>query len=295
MTNKFDISIIISNYQRLEYIQKTLYHMVLNAPRKYTWELVIAEEISHTTDKLIELLHLFDNNIKWKCALFDIKEFEKTTGITKLHNNPSATNNVAILNSDGKILIHQGNEVLATNHIYDKIVDEYYNANNLHTIIYSTTYNIPQEIQPELGESAENLDNRYISYCRQWPLQSKNYKSEVTNYISLYPKESALLLNLYDERFLLGIGADDSDFSRRFRHLPNGKQIYSDLVSLHLDHGGVNCYHDAKPDIIAMSKWNKGLSINRELFNSWDGVSFKNQQPWTPGIYGIKEVIKNYS
>ena len=287
------LSILISSFKRIEYLRRTLFTIATNEP-KCAYEVILADETSDQTPQIIEELHLYDATFPWTLVACSQKKFEEDGGPPKFFNNPSWTNNVAYKNSRGSLIVMQGNEVLPWKNCYNQILEEYDNLKeeNNHIMVYTTTYDMPEEIQIASGPQSANLTQNMVNYCSQWPLQSKQLHSMVTNYISLTSKEVWELIGGYDETYLHGIACDDSDFSRRFKSLPGAQYVYSDAVSLHCNHGSKSMYQKPKASIVTEDRWDTGLAINRAHYAKWDGTP-KNPQTWPIGTYGVTDLIRN--
>jgi predicted glycosyltransferase involved in capsule biosynthesis len=161
-------------------------------------------------------------------------------------------------------------------------------------MVMSTTYDVPRQELDKLDRYGTNLNDAFVRACHEWPLQSKAYRSDVTNYISLVPRQLWETLGGYDERYYAGISAEDSDFVRRARKLPEFKQVISEGVSLHQSHNGKTCYYNPPPSVITQARWDELVAMNHAVYRLWDEKSFKNQQKWPWGTLGIGEVITNH-
>jgi hypothetical protein len=163
---------------------------------------------------------------------------------------------------------------------------------NMYSMVMSTTFDMPKQAIESIDQYGTNLSQRIVSSLEQWPLQSREYRSDVTNYISLSTKSLWNALSGYDERYYGGISAEDSDFVRRARCLPGFKQVISDAVSLHQYHKGKTRYYNPPPSVITQPRWDEGVAINHAIYHAWDGT-YANPQKWPWGQLGSGEVITN--
>lgn len=289
------ISILISSYKRLEFLKRVLFSIAVHGPSQ-PYEVIIADETSDQSEAILEQLHLYDARFQWKFVSCSQEKYEEEGGPKKFFNNPSWTNNVAFRYSSGSLIFLQGNDCVAWNRPYDKMIEDFGNGQN--SLVFSTTYNMPDNVQLASGPEGANLTQGMVDYCKEWPLQSIDLQTLVTNYISLTHKKVWVRLGGYDENYVKGIACEDSDFVQRFRALPQfpsdekPQVIFSNAISLHCDHGGKTMYNEAKPSIITTEKWDEGLNINREYYHSWDGT-YGNRQTWPLGTYGITGVIEH--
>lgn len=278
------ISIIISSYNRIELFRRSLYSLVKNRPKE-DWELIVVDEES-TQDVLKEIRN-FESQIPFKFVKVKTKDIEAKLNVKKYHNNPCVTNNIGFAHSSGDKIFLMGNEIIVWDDAINKMVQEI--PEDLNYLILSTTYDVPEQIINILDNYGQNLTSNMVKFCKHWPLQSINYRSNVTNYLSLVNRSAWENLDGYDERYFGGIACEDSDFYQRFRALSSNKVILSSAISLHQFHGGKTTYYEPKD--ISKENWDKGVSKNREFFNKWDG-SYKNPQGWKSGDFKV-EVITN--
>jgi hypothetical protein len=265
---------------------------------------VVVADDGSDQDTLGEL-RTFSAKFPWKFVRVDTAEFVAKTGIEKFHNNPCLTNNIAFRHSTGDLIFQQGNEVIAWGSAYDQLIadiprackdctDETCSEGEAaeHFMVMSTTYDVPQQYLDLLDPYGQNLTPGIVNECRRWPLQSKAYRSDVTNYICLASRALWEKLNGYDERYFGGISAEDSDFVRRARCLPDFKQVISEGLSLHQFHGGKTCYYSPRPSVISEQRFDEGCQINRAIYDAWDNT-YENRTPWQTGTFGVAEVISN--
>lgn len=282
-------SILISSYERLPLFKRTLWS-IANRPPSIPFEVIIADDNSPSKDQIVAELHKY--NFPSKFITVDTNEFTKQTGIFKFHNNPSLTNNVAFKHSQGKYIFLMGNECIAWHHVFDILLKEHKLNSQLNVpcLMFSRTHDIPQSVLIYLDVYGSNLTQNMVDFTSNFPLQSRYYHSDVTNYLSLTTRDVWEQLQGYDERYLAGIACEDSDFVRRVRQIPGAIVGRSEALSLHQYHGGKTRYYDPIERGMNNQQWDIGLQINRKLYHSWNGL-IKNQQSWEIGTLGVKNVI----
>lgn len=284
---KCKLSILISSFNRLPLVRRTLW-AIASRPPSVDFEVVVCDDGS--TEDVLGELKTFSAKFPWKFVRFSSEQFEKATGLKKWFNCPAVTNNLAAKHADGELFIQQGNEVIAWGDCYDKLMRDRPKGPDF--MVMSTTYDIPQQYLDVLDPYGSNLSQGIVNECVKWPLQSKHYRSDVTNYISLAPRATWERLGGYDERYFGGICAEDSCFVRRARTIPGFSMVISDAVSLHQNHNGKTCYQNPSPKVISKERFEEGCSINRAIYDTWDG-STRNPQRWPWGTIGVAEVITN--
>ncbi len=284
-------SILISSYNRLPLLRRTLYAIATRGPSG-RFEVVLADDGS--TDDILSELRLYNSVFPWKFVKVNAAKFEEATGLKKFLNNPAWTNNVAFRHADpsSEFIFTQGNEVIAVADCYDRLLADYRALGTEFGMVMSTTYDVPQAQLDRLDTYGDNLTARLVKECERWPLQSKAYRSDVTNYVSLTSRQLWHDIGGYDERYFGGISSDDSDFVRRARCLFYCKTVVSDAVSLHQYHQGKTTYYDPPTSVISRERWDEGVAINHKIYHAWDGNAH-NPQPWPWGEYGVEEVIAN--
>ncbi len=284
-------SILISSKDRRPLLRRTLW-AVANRPPSCEFEVVVCDDGSE--EDVLGELKTFSSRFPWKFVSFDSAAFEEATGLKKLWGNPAVTNNVAFRHATGDLIFQMGNEVIAVGDCFDNLLAdaESVSARTPHWLVVSTTYDCPPEVLDTLDSYGSNLCQQDVVKCHKWPLQSSHYRSDVTNYVSLAPRSLWETLGGYDERYFAGIGAEDSDFVRRARALPDFRMEVSDGTSLHQYHGGRTRYYRPDPRVISEAKWAEGVAVNRAVYDAWDGKA-ANSQKWAFGTIGIKEVLTN--
>ncbi len=276
-------SIIISSYNRLPLLKRTLYSIEKNPPG-CEYEVVVVDDGS-TDDILSELKK---RNFLWKFIEVDTEFFTLETGVKKFFNCPALTNNIGYRYSDPRsdLIFLQGNEVIAREGCYNNLIKEYENSKNDKNIIVSTTFDLSKNCVEKLDEYGTNLTH---VATRNWPLQSKSYRSDVTNYISLCSKKLWEEIKGYDERYLGGISSEDSDFVRRCRKAGGNTVVSDSAISYHQYHGGKTCYYEPNPSVITKERFAEGVKHNHFIYHNWTGEA-ENPQIWPWGEYGVLTV-----
>lgn len=288
-----EASIIIASYNRKNLFKRCLYSIAARGP-SIPYEVVVVDDGS--VDDIEGLLRKFTVNFPWKLVKFDAAAYEAKTGLKKFFNNPSVTYNIGFKQcspTSDKIFL-MGNEVIAWGNAFDKLIDDA-PKNNEPYIVFSTTYDTPQEVLDKIDAYGQHLDQVLIDkYCKPFPLQDLGYKSEVVNYLSLSSRGTWEQIGGFDERYYAGIACEDSDFVRRIRRCPYGKLIWSEGITLHQYHGGMTRYYQPLPANITMDRWNEGLAINRAVFAQWDEKSkLKKVFDHEFGTLGVGKVVTN--
>ncbi len=281
------LSILISSYNRLALLRRTLWAIARRGPT-IPFEVVLVDDGS--TDDILGELNSYRGSFPWTFIRFDSAAFAAVTGLKKFFNNPCVTNNIAFRYSVGEFIVQQGNEVIPWHDCYDRLLADRPRGDTW--MVMSTTYDLPAQILEDLDQYGSNLTQGVVEACYRWPLQSAQYRSDVTNYISLAPASLWKRLNGYDERFFGGISAEDSDFVRRARRLEGFEMVISEGVSLHQYHGGKTAYYNPKPSVITPERFREGVVNNHAIYDSWDG-SPVSPQGWDWGSHGVKEVIES--
>ncbi len=276
-----DVSILISSKNRLPLFRRTL-HSIAARPPSCSFEVVVADDGSDQ-DILGELRR---HDFPWTFIEVDSNEFAARTGYKPFWNCPALTNNVAFRHSVGGLIFQMGNEIIAWGTVFDDLMAAI--PPQRYAWACSTTRDVPREVLDRLDAEGSNLSQADVLSCSNRVLSNDN---NVPNYLSLFTRDAWLATGGYDERYVAGIGAEDSDFMRRCARLPFFRAVHVEGLSLHQYHGGVNHLYRPLPGVISEERLAEGAAINRRLYRSWDGDSW-NGQSWPMGEIGVKRVVR---
>lgn len=292
-------TIVISSHKRLPLLQRTLFGIVTRVPKDI--ELVVVDDCKE--EDVFPILRQFTSRIKYTLIRVDNSQFEEETGVKHFFNCSALTYNVGFKHAHGDLIFMQGNEVIPWDGCYARMLEDtkgFWEGQigsdpvGDYWMVMSTTYDVPNEIVQVLDPYGSNLSQKMVDYCKQWPLQSRDYRSDVTNYISLTPRALWEEIDGIDERYMGGISSEDSDFVRRARCLPGFDMMISEGISLHQFHAGKTKYYNPKPSVITQERFREGVEINHAIYHSWDG-SQKNGQSWPWGEIGITDLMRNWT
>jgi glycosyltransferase involved in cell wall biosynthesis len=184
-------SIVISSHNRLGLFRRVLWAIANRGPSD-PFEVVVVDDGS--TEDVLGELKQYSSRFEWTLVRFNAKEFEAATGLKKEWNNPCVTNNIGLKHARGSLIYQQGNEVIPVGDVYDRLKLDIPLAAGCeiappaHWMVMSTTYDVPRQVLDRLDPFGSNLTDAVVRECHPWPLQSRAYRSDVTNYISLAPR-----------------------------------------------------------------------------------------------------------
>jgi glycosyltransferase involved in cell wall biosynthesis len=284
-------SILISSYERLPLFRRCLWS-IANRPPSVPFEVVVVDDGSPSD--ILGLVRQFSSRFPWTFVRLDTPAFERATGVSRFWNNPSLALNLAARHARGDWLYQQGNEVIAWGDVYDELWQG--KPPGPLSLSFSTTFDVPPSILDLLDPYGANLTDHMVRFCARYPLASVYYHSDVMAYVSLCSRSLWETIGGYDERYVGGLGKEDSDFMRRCRAVPgwaDGDCLRrSEAVSLHQYHAGRTRFYLPPPTTITPERWAEGERLSKAVWDLWDG-SHRNAQPWPWGEYGVAEVIRN--
>jgi GT2 family glycosyltransferase len=288
------LSILISNYKRLNYLKKVLNYIRINIPdiRTIETEIICADEKSEETPQILELFKSFSPYLKYKVIVYDQSKVDTILGSPKQFNSPVLSNNLARYYATGQYLILHGNDTIGLDDCYNKLVHDFNSLGTERGIVFSTTYDCPKYVVDNMGEFGEKFNDRAMQQCYPFCLQRHDLKTMVTNYASITTPTTWDEIGGYDIRYIFAISSEDSDFVRRARKLSGYKEKWSSAKTIHMWHGGKTHFYDPDPNVIAMSKWNTLVRENHVIYDMWDG-SAKIEPLITMDKVPIEQIITN--
>lgn len=290
---KPELSILFSTYNRLHLFRRTLWALV-NRPPSVPFEVIVADDGSQ--DDILGELRLYSAQFPWKFIRVSSDQFEKETGVRKFFNNPALTYNVAFRHASADLIVQHGQEVLPVGPCYDQLLKAVADVDSPNFLALSTVLDVPEHVLIHLDRYGTNLSPEQVRHCHQWPLATPNFHTDVTNYISLCSRSLYEAVGGYDERYLRGIGKEDSDFVRRCRALPGWTDEScmrrSLALALHQSHKGRTWWGNQDQSIVTDVRWKEGEILSKEVWDSWDGGP-RSGQPWEFGTKGVLDVVTN--
>lgn len=291
MSSEPKVSILISTYNRLSLWRRTLWALA-KYPPGVPYEVIVVDDGS--TEDVLGELRLYSSQFWWTFVRLDMAEFTSKTGIAKFFNNPSLSFNVAARLARSNVFVQQGNEILTRPGTYNQLLQAIPAEEDY--LVFSTTYDMPSHILQRLDYYGSNLDEGLVQACRRWPLATPYFHADVTNYISVCSRALFEKLGGYNERYVGGIGKEDSDFVRRCRAIPDWTDDKcmrrTEFVSLHQSHGGRTRFYAPDPTVVTEDKWSEGECRSKAVWDTWDG-NFRNGQSWEFGRIGVGDVFSN--
>jgi glycosyltransferase involved in cell wall biosynthesis len=275
-------SILISSKNRLPLFRRSLWSIAARPP-SVPFEVVVADD--NSTDDILGELHRHDANFDWVFVRVDTAVFTRATGVARFWNCPALTNNAAFAFSRGEAVFQMGNEIIAWEGVFDSLLDGL-GPLGRNAWAVSDTFDVPQETLDRLDGDGRNLTQADVEACYPRRLSNDN---NVPNYLSVFTRGAWEAVGGYDERYLAGIGAEDSDFMRRVMSLPGFRMARNRGISLHQYHGGVSHLYRPQPHVITEERLAYGAAINRTLYRAWDETT-SNRMPWKPAEFGVGEV-----
>lgn len=265
------VSVVISLFNRIEYLDRTLHTYARQTMSKDEFEIVIVDDKS--TDDILGLCKNYaaSSNLKFQHILVD-----KTKGaIPPASFNQALTNNIGFKNSRGKVIIISGPETLLQE---NNIELSWKNANEGYCIygnIYRSSANFVEFLR---NNDWRNIDFKSLLNVKG----ATDEKSQLGGFWWYYVavrKEHIMNINGVDERYMRGITAEDDNFA--FRMYQSGVPLIRNpgIVGIHQDHSNSDQsdLHSIRQNA---NEWGKLRNHNIALLNDWfktkDAVANKN-------------------
>lgn len=272
-------------------MRRTLWSLAHNGP-SVPFEVVVVDDGSEPD--ILPEVQAFSSRFPFTFVRLDTPAFERVTSCRKFWNNCSLSQNLAARHARGHVFCQLGNDMIVPEGTLDRLLAEVPPQDLF--IVFPTTLDMPQDALPHLDPYGANLTPHLVRYCAQWPLASPHYHADGFLWGSLCSRSLYEALGGYDERYVGGLGKEDSDFMRRARALPGWEDsknlVRSRVVTLHQNHGSRTRFSGPLPSVITEERWKEGEALSKQVWDLWDGT-YHNRQPWPWGEFGVTEVICN--
>jgi len=268
------ISVIISTYNKHDWLEKTLWGYEFQTYRDF--ELLVADDGSdERTKNLIE-------ELRTKFSIKLIHVWHEDDGFRKCD-----ILNKAIVASNSDYLFFSDGDCVPRKDLVEKHIKHREKGRFLSGGYHKLPLNISEDITIEDIKTQKCFDKDYLLSCgmkksfRNNKLTSHGFKEWFLNHITTTKpswnghnssgwKEDMLAINGYDER--MKYGGQDREFGERLENYGiKGKQIRYSAICVHLDH---------KRSYIDDEKWNFNRNLRKKVRK--EGIKYTN--------YGI---IKN--
>lgn len=238
------ISIVLTHYNRVELLQRSLHSFTFNKTENY--EVIIVDDCSHENEivKLKNLVNDYKDRIKIKTIFIKNNE--------KWYDNPCIPFNIGIREASGSIIILQSAECIHLGNIIDftekRLTKNNYFSFSCYSLNKEQTLNLPNVVSPQhLLDIINPPNNNPVRNCEEsgW-YNHPIYRPLGYHWSNAYMKDDLYKLNLFDERFSKGIAYDDDELSYRSKRILNLEIVKSPIV-LHQWHGLGNYYKQPNP------------------------------------------------
>jgi glycosyltransferase involved in cell wall biosynthesis len=233
MNNERFVSIVMTYYDRLDQLKKTLQSF---QHHKYTnFEVIIIDDGSEEEPLTHDLFHEYNFQIK-VISMPTIKEYA----------NPSVPFNVGFAAVKGDIIIIQNSECLHVDNILDharvKVTDENYITYACFSLSKKDTIHFLDTDGPDLQIVRKKIEDSTADADAGKPVWKNHskYRPNALHFTSAIKKSNLDKIGGFDQRYAKGTSFDDDEILIRIRRIPLKIQIEDNIVVVHQWHSNVS-------------------------------------------------------
>ena len=282
-------SVIISVKDRSDFLDRTLYTYAKQTMPLNEFEMVIIDDNSKE-----DILKICKKHSEINKLNFQYIKVDTTKGVFPQKGfTPALTNNIGFKNARGSVLIITGPETLQSN-VNMEVTWEICKDVKC---VYGVVYRSNAAFVDKLKENQKWTQYGSFSEILSIP-GSKFEKPDLTGFWWYYAaarKEYLMNINGVDERYMMGIAAEDDDFAERMRL--SGVQLLHDqrIVGIHQDHEREDRVHPDHKFRFNKKEWNTLRNHNCNLLHKCiakkDFIANKNIDWGTEKAIVYKEIF----
>lgn len=259
--SEIKVSVVISTYNRLEFLKRTLYSYVNQTFSKNNFELVIVDD--NSTEDIFGLCKFFSQQYDLK---FNYILVDKNKGAIPPKSFCQAlTNNIGFKRSRGSVIIITGPETLQK----ETNIEKSWVSANEGYCVYGDIYRSSSEFVDCISKD-EEYKNMLFDDMFVLP-GAKHIVSQLTGFWWYYVavrKEHILAINGVDEQYMKGIAGEDDNFAFRMYEYGVPLVRHPAILGIHQDHS-----KEDKKDLHSVRDntniWTELRNHNITLLNSW--------------------------
>lgn len=260
--SEFKISIVISLFNRISFLERTLYSYSKQTMSKNDFEIVIIDDKS--TEDILGLCQDFSKqySLRFNYILVD----QSKGAIPPRSFCQSLTNNIGIKKSRGSVIIITGPETLQKETNLEK---SWTNVNEGYCV-YGDIYRSSNKFVDII---IDNNKYKEMTFDEMFSLPgAKDCTAQLGGFWGYYiaiRKEHLMEIHGFDEEYMKGIAADDDNFAFRVDAFGVPLIRNNTILGIHQDHS-----REDKSDLHSIRKndinlWNELRDHNIRLLNGW--------------------------
>jgi len=282
-------SVIISVKDRADFLNRTLHTYAKQTMPLNEFEMVIVDDNSKE-----DILGVCKKHSEISKLNFQYIKVDTTKGAFPQKGfTPALTNNIGFKNARGSVFIITGPETLQS----DVNLDVTWEICKEAKCVYGVVYRSNGAFVDKLKETPKWTQYRSFSEILAIP-GSKFGKPDLSGfwwYYAAVRKEYLMNINGVDERYMMGIAAEDDDFAERMRL--SGVQLLHDqrIIGIHQNHEREDRVHPDHKFRFNKTQWNQLRNHNCNLLHKCiakkDFVANKNIDWGTEKAIICKEIF----